>query len=753
MVMAAIRDFFTMQPAPVPLHEERAFVTGPATVDRSQQVFGIPNDQFQPPEYKQYIATSNAVYACTMLRSRTLANLPLKVYRVSGKDNKTEITSGPLWDLLHKVNPYWTLGRLIDMTEQSLCIWGECFWFMEKKGTQPVELWWAAADRVTVHPHPTQYISHFTYEVSGQKIPFQRDETIWLRRPNIIDQYSGLSPLAAARLSADTASASMHSNFNIHRNGSNIAGLVVPLNGGSFSEDQGEEISNSLTRKFKGVDNSHKLAVLRFAADFKAVQLSPKEAEFLGLLKWTLEDICRAYNVPIDKVGGERTYQNVEGSDKALYTDCIIPEARFIADELTEQLLPHFGDHLIAEFDDSGIDVLHEAETSRWEREAGQLDRGAITINQWRKDQGMPTVAWGDVAWMDGSKIPIDSPEKPLPQLPALMPGQADDEDDALPEGDKPKALSDGRSRTHSRMVAYGSEEHQRLWNRYLDFANPYETQWGRMTADLLRRQRDSVMAQFNRITERSLKREPGQRELQQPDDILAQAEALIQDVLTEDMAIKLEEMGLNPFDLPRWIKTFRVESKELTTTITEAAANLAANEVGFATGFNVKDPHIINGIERQVQKFAEAVNETTWQELKDTIQEGIRDGDSIDKIAQRIGDVMEGRTQAANTLVARTEVNRAVNAGTMEGWRQSGVVTKKRWLAALDDRVRATHAEAHGQEVGLDEDFSVGGCSGPAPGSLDCVREVANCRCSMVAVLDVPEPDLTKEESGVFAE
>jgi len=739
MVLASLRQFLTMQPAPIPRREERAFVTGPAIVDPSQQYFGIGNETYQPPAYVSYPATSNGVYACINVRSKTLASLPLKVYRLSGTGDRTEITNGPLWLLLRKVNPYWTFARLIEMTEQAMGVWGECFWFLTLKGKQPAEIWWARADQVKVHPHPTEYISHFTYDTGrGQPIRFERNETIWFRYANVADEYSGLSPLAAARLAADTASAAMHSNHAIFRNGSQIAGIVFPTNGATFSNEQAKDVSDGLSRKLKGVENAHKLAVLRMPIDIKSVTLSPKDAEFLGAMNWSLEDIARAYSVPIDKIGGKRTYQNVEESEKVFWHDCMLPEARFIAAELTEQLLPAFGDNLIAEFDTSDVDVLHEAETERWIRRKEMIASGYRTINQLLQEDGMDAQPWGDVWWAQSTLVPIDSNEKPEPVMPpGLMPGagnaDADEEDEELPEGETPKALEAGRARSHSRMIAYGSEEHQRLWDRYLDLTNPYESQWGRMTADLFNAQKQSVLSQVRRIGERAHHRDDNPVELPATE-------------LTAAELAALEALAVNPFDLERWIKSFRVESRELTTTITEATGQLAANEVGLATGFNVKDPNIINGIERQVQKFAEEVNDTTWNALKDSIQEGIRDGDSIDDIAKRVESVMGDRIKSSSQAIARTEVNRAVNFGTQQGWKQSGVVTKKRWLAALDDRTRATHLEAHGQVVDIDEDFEVGGCTGPAPGSLDCAREVVNCRCSMTAVLDVPEPTIVKD-------
>ena len=38
------------------------------------------------------------------------------------------------------------------------------------------------------------------YEANGKRIHFSPDEVIWIPRPNPIDEFSGLAPLASARL-------------------------------------------------------------------------------------------------------------------------------------------------------------------------------------------------------------------------------------------------------------------------------------------------------------------------------------------------------------------------------------------------------------------------------------------------------------------------------------------------------------------------------------------------------------------------
>lgn len=688
--MDVLRATITMEP-----RASRSFVTGAADVVPWESSFGA--DVWQPGDLVSYLTKSNAVQSCVKARTNALTSLPIKLYgkRKDDTGNRKEIGNGPARDLLDTVNPFWTFQRWVEMTEQALCIWGKSFTFYAMRGGRPVEMWWAPADRVKVHPHPTEYVSHFTYDPGrgGKPIRFEREETLWLRYSNIGNQFDGLSPLMSSLLSADSAAAAMKSNYNIFRNGLTAAGMVYPKTDQNLSDDQAKAIAESLNRRFKGVDNAHKVGVLRFPVDIKQLSMTPKDAQFMDLMNFSLEDIARAYAVPIDKIGGRRTYENVEGSERAFWTDCIIPEAKFIAAEITEQLLPLFGGDMVAEFDDGDIDVLHEAETARWEREQGMIQVGRRTINEVRKANGEPPVAWGDVYWMDGARVAIDGPEKPAPQLPPALDPTTEDDPETEPE----------RSRSR-RAIEFGSPEHEARWQRQIEVQEPWEERIREATASLFLDQQQSVLATLRKRRVRAA-----------------------------------EELLLDPFDRSRWIKAYRIVMRPLVAGVANDAGTLALDELAVDVAFNVKNPRVIELIERQVNRYAEGVNNTTWNQIREAVADGINARESTDQIADRIQRVFAGRREDAEAI-ARTEVTTAYNTATLEGWKQSGVVTRKRWLAALDGRTRPTHREAHGQEVGIDDNFTVGAGAGPCPGSIGIKAEDVRCRCSMVAVLDVED-------------
>jgi SPP1 gp7 family putative phage head morphogenesis protein len=167
-------------------------------------------------------------------------------------------------------------------------------------------------------------------------------------------------------------------------------------------------------------------------------------------------------------------------------------------------------------------------------------------------------------------------------------------------------------------------------------------------------------------------------------------------------------------------------------------AGEVAMADVGLSLAFDVHEPNVVRFLEQRAQRFAVEVNETTWTNLKGSLAEGIEAGESIPELAQRVENVMGDRIRSSGTTIARTEVIGASNGGTQLSWEQSGVVAGKEWLAAIDERTRETHVEAHGQQVRLDADFSVGDGSGPQPGQIGLAEEDINCRCTSVAILDI---------------
>jgi len=411
-------------------HLSRAWPVGKGEIIAPDYAYGHDQSEFSPEEYGEYAATSNDIYSVITARARMLSRLRLQFFHGNGSD-KLEDTTHPAVQQYRKVNPFWTAPRLARMDELCMGLWGQTAWALEPSARrgQPGEIWWLKPSRLKPVDHETEYIKRYAYHsVSGEIIFFEPEEIVWQRYPNPIDEFSPLAPLAAARLAADTAQAMMQSNRQLFKNGMQIAGLIVPpADKVTFSQEQATDLERALEKRLTGSDKAHRWAVLRYEAQFKQLAITPKDAEFVAGMGLSFRQVCRVYGMPAALLGEMEgaTLSNVRDLERSAWDNTLTSDAEFRAAEIEEQYLPRFKggapDHCAYDF--TKVSALQESATESWTREAQAIDRGAITINEWRKGKGMASVPWGDRPYMPVNKAPLGPDgalELPEPKVPDL---------------------------------------------------------------------------------------------------------------------------------------------------------------------------------------------------------------------------------------------------------------------------------------------------------------------------------------------
>jgi HK97 family phage portal protein len=689
--------------------DRRAFVLGPAVVDPVDRYWGHPTDAYAPADYGAYVATSSTIYAAVRLRADLLSSLPLKLYSGGGTERQKEVTTGPERDLLDHVNPLWTRRRLVEMTSMATDLWGVAYWFVEKSARGiPRQLWWARPDNVRVIPDEKTYVAGFVYQPpnGARPIAFRPDETLWLRRPNPVDEFAGLSPLAAARLAADTTRDAMISNRNLFTNGINPGGFVSPATGEApFSKEQRDELREQLNRHHKGVDNAHRWGVFQRPFAVAQTAITPHDAEFVALLQWSLEDVARCYGIPLDLLGGQRTYANVDASERIVWTQTIRSHANFIASEITEQLLPMFGPGGVdlAEFDLSGVVSLQEDETQKWTRAKDAFLSSGLKLNDYRKILGLDPIAGilGDAillprgaAFVDedgdviatasgvGDVSALGAPASGVPTLgspqpapapaaiapPAKAPAAAKPEDGAAEQG----------ATGAPRVVAYDSPEHRALWRQHRRRREPWERRLAETVADLMRRQRQSVVTRL-RDAERSEAR--------------GEAETTLGIV----------------FSSQAWKREFRTAVRPVLAEIAAESGTAALDALAVGGALDKNDPHVVAAIEPAVQRFADEGVAATRAALAASLAAGFAADERMPALVARAEEVLNERIRATVEAVPPLVAAVAV-LGQVLAWRQSGRVARAVWLAPPDGdptpvgTPAGVPGDGHGRIGGLDE-------------------------------------------------
>ena len=119
-------------------------------------------------------------------------------------ENRTEIKSHRVLDLLRRPNPFYTRQLLFETCQQHIELCGEG-WIVVVKNVLgwPTQLWPVRPDRMRVVPDPDEFIAGYEYlGPDGEVVPLGIDEVLSIKTPNPYDAYRGLGPVQSILLDA-----------------------------------------------------------------------------------------------------------------------------------------------------------------------------------------------------------------------------------------------------------------------------------------------------------------------------------------------------------------------------------------------------------------------------------------------------------------------------------------------------------------------------------------------------------------------
>jgi SPP1 gp7 family putative phage head morphogenesis protein len=152
-------------------------------------------------------------------------------------------------------------------------------------------------------------------------------------------------------------------------------------------------------------------------------------------------------------------------------------------------------------------------------------------------------------------------------------------------------------------------------------------------------------------------------------------------------------------------------------------------------------------GLKKKKAKFSDAVQSYVAQNaykkslyitanshdiVKKVISKGFSEGVGEAVIAKNLREQFSEEVGSARArTIARTEVHNAASFGMQAAAEDSDINMTREWVSVNDERTREDHADADGQERGMDEPFDVGGEQLDYPGDGSAENAI-NCRCTL---------------------
>lgn len=253
------------------------------------------------------------VWDCLRKRSDVPSSIPCVLYNHTKGVAKSQAHDVPLYRVLgSEANDDQDALAFFEFMQLSVDTYG--FGLAWKKyngmgevvGLEPIH-----PTMVKIRRTPDPVIGKIVFDVTeGGRVRLNRPKDDLFYVPNLTlaaDRYTGLSPIAYHKNAIGLGLAAEQFGASFFGNGAMPGGIIKFK--GVMTPDQKRQKIESWNAQHRGAPRSNKLAVLDQEQEFQPIMIPPEHAQFIETRGYTVEDICRIFNVPPALVG--------HGGDKA----------------------------------------------------------------------------------------------------------------------------------------------------------------------------------------------------------------------------------------------------------------------------------------------------------------------------------------------------------------------------------------------------------------------------------------------------
>lgn len=675
-------------------------------------------------------------YACSRAIADNVAEVPLQLFAVSSNGDEKEIHDHPALTLLQQANPWMTEYELREMLSLHLELTGEGYWAIERNRLGlPGELWPLMPPYVTLLQSPTAFIDAVEYRVPGNGVlTYAAEDVIQFKYSNPSSLYRGWSPTRAAALPLDIHQYAQEWMREFFFNDATPGGVLSsdqPL-----TRTQAEEIQMRWSENHHGRGKHHRIAIMGMGTKFQTIDRSLQELTFTDEQRRLRDDILGIYGVPKAVLGitDDVNRANAEAAEYTFAKRVIRPRLRRIEQRLNEFLIARFFDpRLKLRFADP---VPENRELNL--KEADTAVRGGwMKVNEGLKKIGEEERPEGDVYLVPTSVVPTKPEDYGV--LPEPIPATT-----APAAGATPAGAGTGKSAhptPHPRhenplddaMAAERAMTDASRWGAWVRMTERLEQPIIRVLKRFFQGQQNFVNRRLREVLGGKSIR--GIVTVTAPDGTKRTFVRVNKDLI--DVEIFLWDSDESEQDL----------AKRLTPPMTHVAVTAgdrAIADLGLSISFDVQHPGVVTRLREQVTKVVGLVDETTRDQVRATLTDGLDAGEGIPQLSDRITGVFDAAKGRRAQTIARTETNGAASLGTEQAWIQTGVVTGKRWISAGDERTRQPPDSKYDhikpgavpEIVPVEAMFTMTGERLRYPGDYNgAAGNIINCRCTMAPV------------------
>lgn len=361
------------------------------------------------------VLSLSTAWACTWRYANTIATLPLMLMRTGPQNTATVARELPLYSILHdKPNDQMSAASFWQAMVSSMFLWGNAY-ALKQYGNdkQLVGLKLLRPEYTT--PYLRNGLLRFDYAPGYEEPKDYSAEQVLHLFHRTVDGFVGVSQIQYGADSLGLALSAERTSSMYWRSGVRASGFIKTNTW--LTKKQREEYRESVNG-FMGqgtgasTDKHGGVMIIENAADFQPITMKPVDVELLASRRFSVEDVCRFFDLPPVLVGHAAEGQTMWGTGISeiilgWFKLGLAPILRHIEQEIYRQILLPAGQRdLFAEFN---LEALLRGDPAARASFYSQMAQNAIyTRNEIRARENLPPVEGGDVLTVQSNLVPLD---------------------------------------------------------------------------------------------------------------------------------------------------------------------------------------------------------------------------------------------------------------------------------------------------------------------------------------------------------
>ena len=323
--------------------------------DAESAQYSIPDRALPEAQLELYQRLSWVQIAVAAVAEQA-ATTKFNVMAMSGEDTDA-IENHPFEMLLRKPNPLHSRFEFLVSTISCLALTGNCYWWLNRSSEKnaPDELWVLPPHKVKPIPDGRMFLRGYMYEPdAGTLVPLEAHEVVHFRKWHPLNTFVGLSPIESLATDVEGEMAMQKWNTNLFaKDNAKVPGALAfadPINDSDWSR-----MKDEIKREHGGTKRS--LMMLRNVGQggvqWVQMAMSQNDMQFLQARTFTKEEIFAIYAPGLSSILAVNATEANSVAGKSTFIGMgVYPKLVQIAEKITNDILPSYGDNLVGEFED-----------------------------------------------------------------------------------------------------------------------------------------------------------------------------------------------------------------------------------------------------------------------------------------------------------------------------------------------------------------------------------------------------------------